>query len=164
MYAYYYMRGGYDKTYKTSPFRYWNTGLGVMRARYNDQTQYSWTISCAKYMFENSRGMCYEWAAAYLYMARRLGFQSYLVVGNVFSDRSATDAARHCWAMIKWDGKWHISDVELEWGYISSYYTQTSTYWNLFEQTLAMEYLSYYENPECSTIKYIFKDESDMYS
>jgi hypothetical protein len=92
-------------------------------------------------------------------MARRLGFQAYPVVGNVFRDRATSDDARHCWVMIKWDNKWHISDVEVEWGYIARFYTGTSTYWNLFDQTVSSEFVTFYENPEYPTICYYFKNE-----
>jgi hypothetical protein len=51
--------------------------------------------------------------------------------------------------------------VEVEWGYLTGYYSYgQSTYWNLFAQTVSSEYISSYTNPECSTIKYFFKNEA----
>jgi hypothetical protein len=159
MYAYYYLRGGYGSSYTTSKFSYRQTSEGYTRKRYNTQEHLEWAIHTAKHMFTYQWGICYNWASAYLYMARRLGFQAYPVVGNVFSDRATSDDARHCWVMIKWNNQWHISDVEVEWGYIAKFYTGTSTYWNLFDQTVSTEWLTYYQNPECSTIRYYFKNE-----
>lgn len=158
--AYYYLRGGEGKTPGSNGFGYRQTGEGYTRTRYNGQYQYAWAIKCAKRMFSQKSGMCYEWATAYLYMARRLGFQAYVVVGNVFQDRYSWEDARHCWCMIKWNGVWHISDVEIEWGYLNKWYTGTSTYWNLFDQAVSTEWLTFYMNPECNSIKYYFKDES----
>lgn len=143
--AYYYIRGGEGATYAASPYKYKNLNHGFERGRYNGQRQYEWILNAAKQMYVNKAGMCYEWAAAYLFVARRLGFQSYIVVGSVFSQ-----STRHCWCMIKWDGKWHISDVEIEWGYLAGWYSNQAVYRNLFSQTVARENFSTYSNPECS--------------
>lgn len=142
--AYYALRGGEGTTYVNSGFGYRNLGWGGAQGRYNEQKHYSWAIDKAKYMFSKKYGECYHWAAALLFMARRLGFQSYLVIGMV----GGGGGSLHCWNMIKWSGKWHLSDVELEWGWLNGWYGARK-YWNLFEQTLSSESVTSYTNPEC---------------
>lgn len=151
--AYYAIRGGDGKnTEPASDYGYLNRFDGYERGRYNGQKHYSWLQSVSKTFFSTKKGSCYYWAGAYLYVARRLGFQSYAVVGDVFNTNT-----RHCWCMIYWDGTWHISDVEIEWGYLYKYYNPSvSYYFNLFNQAVSSEWISYYVNPELSTIKYYF--------
>jgi len=151
--AYYYIRGGEGKDYAASPFRYRRREIAYARGRYNGQTQYSWVIDSANQMFGQRYGMCYEWAAAYLYLARRLGFQAYVVVGSVFQETT-----RHCWCMIEWDGKWHISDVEIEWGYLAGWYSSQAVYRNLFAQTVSSEKYSTYKNPECALTYWVWEE------
>ena len=160
--VYYHFRGGSGAT----PGAWWtygyaNYGDGYVRTRYNQQSHIKWLQNCAKVFISTKRGSCYYWAGAYLYCARRLGFQSYVAVGNIEFDRAPDDAARHCWCMIYWNGKWHISDVETEWGYLNRFYNpNASMYYNLFKQALPRENVTYYENPERPAICYFFKDES----
>lgn len=145
--AFYYLRGGSGEKWTDSGFGYRNTNQGYIQGRYNGQKQYTWQIDCALYMFREKRGMCYHWAAAYMFLARRLGFQAYLVVGTI-------NGSLHCWNQIKWSGKWHISDVELEWGWIAGYYRPGShIYHNLFNETLSSEKVSSYTNK----INYTYK-------
>lgn len=151
--AYYWMRGGWGTEYGQSPFSYKNYGWAYARGRYNSQKHYSWIISHAKLMYTSKKGMCYEWAALYLFVARRLGFQSYVVVGSVFDTSQL-----HCWCMIQWDGKWHISDVEVEWGYMAGYYSSGRVFRNLFGQTVSREYFSSYSNPECSLTYWVWEE------
>lgn len=158
---YYHFRGGSGATLGQSGYGYASYGDGYTRMRYNQQAHLGWLQNCAKVFFSTKRGSCYYWAGAYLYCARRLGFQSYVAVGNLEKDRAPSDPARHCWCMIYWNGKWHISDVETEWGYLNRYYIPgTSLYYNLFKQALPRENVTYYENPERPAICYFFKDES----
>lgn len=154
--AYYYIRGGEGNQYSSSPFRYSKAvDHGFKRGRYNGQQNYSWITSCALTMFSEKKGMCYEWASIYLFLARRLGFQSYIVVGSVFQKNT-----RHCWCMIQWDNKWHVSDVEIEWGYIAGWYTGgQSIYFNLFDQTVSNEKFSTYTSP-ISGVSYWVWEES----
>lgn len=151
--AYYYIRGGQGSTYAASPFKYRRYDFGYKRGRCNEQIHYSWILNAANTMFTQKAGMCYEWASIYLLMARRLGFQSYIVVGSVFQQ-----STRHCWCMIKWDGKWHISDVEIEWGYLAGWYSSQAVYRNLFAQTVSTEYFSTYQNPECALTYWVWDE------
>ncbi len=150
--AYYAIRGGEGaNTQPASGYWYLNYGDAYGKARYNEQKNYNWQQTCAKTFFSTKRGSCYYWACAYLFVARRLGFQSYAVIGDVFRPGTI-----HCWCMIRWDGVWHISDVEVEWGYLNRYYSGNSYYYNLFDQAVSTQWLSYYVSPELSTIKYYF--------
>ncbi len=93
-----------------------------------------WSLRCAKEMYATKRGSCYYWAASFLYLARRLGFQAYPVVGGVNENN-----AQHAWVMIdhgaelddidvnnqaklpaaqrQIDPDEYIYDVELDWAY-----------------------------------------------
>lgn len=162
--AYYSLRGGEGATYVSNGFYYsklnpvthqWLTILG--RKRYNEKTNYPQVIKAAKEMYYTYTGrdykhygMCHQWGSAYLFLARRLGFQAYVVSGGVWS--SGND---HCWVMVQWDGKWHISDVELEWGHLCGYYQGGKIYRNLFDQTVASENITYYKSTVCD-ISYYF--------
>ena len=148
--AYYYLRGGSGATYVDNGFRYLPVGNIFYKGRYNEQGFNGYFIDCAKQMYTKNYGRCYEWGAGYLYLARRLGFQAYLVVGGIGSVSKT-----HCWNMIYWSGKWHISDVEIEWGWLAGYYGGGyKLYRNLFNQTLSSEWVKYYVNPETITSGY----------
>lgn len=145
--VYYVLRGGEGSTYKDSGYGYRALHQGYDQGRYCGQKQYSWQILSAKRMFSQKYGECYHWASALLFLARRLGFQAYLVVGYI-------SGSVHCWNMIQWSGKWHISDVEIEWGWMNGWYSGGTKYLyrNLFEQTVSSESISSYTNPECGLV------------
>ena len=156
--AYYYIRGGRGSDpLPRSGFGYLNRGDGYYRMAYDQYEHIDWLQECAKTFFRTKVGSCYYWAGAYLYMARRLGFQSYVEVGNLENDYPDSAPNRHCWCMIYWDGYWHISDVETEWGYLNRWYGSNSYYYNLFAQTVSSKDIKYYENPERPAICYYFK-------
>ncbi len=71
-----------------------------------------WTQECARVMFQTKRGSCFYWAGAFMYLARRLGYQAYPICGGVNNNN-----ALHAWVMIDEDGVEYIYDVELDWGY-----------------------------------------------
>ena len=89
--------GGYD--YKTVPYG-WKRGTT------------SWTLRCARDMYQTKKGSCFYWAAAFLYLARRLGYQAYPICGGVFPNNGL-----HAWVMIDEDGKEYIYDTELDWAF-----------------------------------------------
>lgn len=154
--AYIYLRGDWDSstlTFTSHGFSYSSYNALIFdRGVYKSQSFTRDFMSCAKHMLTLKYGMCYQWAAAYCYLARRIGMQTYLVVGGIFSNN-----ALHCWNMIYWDGYWHISDVEIEWGWLQGYYGGgLRVYRNLFDQTVATDNLSYYQNPEVPTVCYTF--------
>ncbi len=89
-----------------------------------------WTLSCARIMYETKGGVCYYWASAFLYLARRLGYQAYPVCGGV-----GTGNQLHAWVVIEWDdGEEYIFDVELEWAYTWDFYRRGYSYMNMFKQ------------------------------
>lgn len=89
-----------------------------------------WTLSCARVMYESKRGVCYYWASAFLYLARRLGYEeAYAVCGGV-----GTQNQLHAWVVIPFDGEDYIFDVELEWAYMWDFYQRGYTYMNMFKQ------------------------------
>ncbi len=98
-----------------------------------------WSLECAKAMYESKRGSCYYWAASFLYLARRLGYQAYPVCGGVH-----TNNALHAWVMIEWpDGEEYIFDVELEWAYARGFYDGVIRPTNLFKQPVNAAKLFY---------------------
>lgn len=80
-----------------------------------------WTEESAIWMFTYQRGNCYCYAAAFQYMANRLGYQAYSISGGL-----GTSNSDHAWVMI--DGK--LYDPELEYAYL--YRFSTSRYYNLY--------------------------------
>lgn len=89
-----------------------------------------WALECAEVMFQGKTGICFHWSAAFLYLARRLGYQAYPVCGGVHSNN-----AIHAWVMIDWpDGQSYIFDVELEWAYARGFYDGVIRPTNLFKQ------------------------------
>ena len=76
-----------------------------------------WAEESALFMFEHKKGNCYCFAGQFLYMARRLGYDAYVVSGGVGHKDSD-----HAWVMIHENGTPYIYDVELEWGYRAGKY------------------------------------------
>ncbi|MCC8357147.1 MAG: S-layer homology domain-containing protein, partial [Oscillospiraceae bacterium] len=97
-----------------------------------------WTEECAVFMFTNGKGNCYCFASAFMYMARRLGYQAYPISGGVGSANSD-----HGWVMIPWsDGVTYMFDVELEYAYRYRY--STKKYYNLYKMTTSTAPFKYY--------------------
>ena len=152
--AYYVLRGGEGSNYVDNGFFYVRKGTMLTADRYNLQKQNSLLISCAKQMFSVKYGLCYQWGAAYHFIITRLGFQSYVVVGTVGNPGNTGTA--HCWNIVKWDGDWYLSDVELEWGWLAGKKGNgQKLYWNLFDQKLSGEWVKSYTNSE-TNLKYTF--------
>ena len=150
--AYYYLRGGSGETFADNGFKYRAIGEIFYWGRYYEQQFFYSFMESAKQMYSKNYGRCYEWGAGYNYLAKRLGFNAYLVVGGIFSNN-----ATHCWNMIEWDGVWHISDVEIEWGWMSGHYGGgLKLYRNLFDQALSSQWVTSYTNPEVPTVCYKF--------
>ena len=87
-------------------------------------------------MFEHKKGNCYCFAGQFLYMARRLGYNAYVVSGGV--GRKDSD---HAWVMICENGVPYIYDVELEWGYRAGRYGHTE--YNMYKMPLNKTVFSY---------------------
>lgn len=95
-----------------------------------------WAEESALFMFEHKKGNCYCFAGQFLYMARRLGYDAYVVSGGV--GRKNTD---HAWVMIHENGKPYIYDVELEWGYRVGKYGKAE--YNMYKMPLDKTVFSY---------------------
>jgi hypothetical protein len=108
----------------------------------------AWSLECAEVMFETKGGTCYYWASAFLYLARRLGYQAYPVCGGV-----GTKNQLHAWVVIEWDdGESYIFDVELEWAYSRGYYDGNYTPTDMFKQPL-----------NATKVIYVFPDQTATY-
>lgn len=66
----------------------------------------------AKYMFKNKRGNCFRYAACYAYIARVLGYDSRVVVGEI--TRLGGGRTPHGWTEVKVGGKWYIFDTNMQ--------------------------------------------------
>lgn len=96
----------------------------------------AWAEESALFMFEHKKGNCYCFAGQFLYMARRLGYDAYVVSGGV--GRKDSD---HAWVMIHENGKPYIYDVELEWGYRAGRYGHAN--YNMYKMPVNNTVFSY---------------------
>lgn len=96
----------------------------------------AWAEESALFMFEHKKGNCYCFASQFLYMARRLGYNAYVVSGGV--GRKDSD---HAWVMICENGVPYIYDVELEWGYRAGRYGHAE--YNMYKMPLNKTVFSY---------------------
>ncbi len=95
-----------------------------------------WAEESALFMFEHKKGNCYCFAGQFLYLARRLGYDAYVVSGGVGHKNSD-----HAWVMIHENGTPYIYDVELEWGYRVGKYGHAE--YNLYKMPLNKTVFSY---------------------
>ncbi len=98
-----------------------------------------WSLYCARVMYTEKMGSCFYWASAFLYVARRLGYQAYPVCGGV-----GTLNQLHAWVMLVIDEEEFICDVELEWAYRLGFYSgihQPNA--NLYMQPVNRTYMLY---------------------
>jgi len=63
----------------------------------------------AKYLLTNGRGNCYRYASGFACIAKVLGYEARVHVGEVTSIHGGM--AAHGWATVKSGGKWYICDV-----------------------------------------------------
>lgn len=96
----------------------------------------AWAEESALFMFEHKKGNCYCFAGQFLYMARRLGYDAYVVSGGV--GRKDSD---HAWVMICENEVPYIYDVELEWGYRAGRYGHAE--YNMYKMPLNKTVFSY---------------------
>lgn len=74
--------------------------------------------SYATYMFKNKTGNCYRYAAAMVYIARVLGYDSRLAVGGVTSS-STRSLSAHGWCEVKIGSTWKMIDCSMQRAYTS---------------------------------------------
>ena len=72
-----------------------------------------WAEEATLRFLKYGKGNCYCFAGLFMYCARRLGYQAYVVAGNEHRVDNA-----HAWTMIEWaDGETYLFDVQLEYAY-----------------------------------------------
>lgn len=72
-----------------------------------------WAEEATLAFLEQGKGNCYCFAGLFLYCARRLGYQAYVVAG--WESKPTND---HAWVMIEQDGKTLLYDPQLEYAYL----------------------------------------------
>ena len=76
-------------------------------------------------MFTNKAGNCYRFAASFVCVARVLGYDARIGVGNIES--SSGGWAAHGWAEIYVDGTWYICDLSMHRSSTQNYYMRTTS-------------------------------------
>lgn len=71
----------------------------------------------ACHYFQYAQGDCSAWAAAFVYIARRIGYQAWIAEGELASGQP------HAWEIIEIGGTKYTFDVEQEWGFMYKYYS-----------------------------------------
>ena len=72
-----------------------------------------WAEEAAVSFLETGKGNCYCFAGLFMYCARQLGYQAYVVAG--WESKPTND---HAWTMIEQDGKALLYDAQLEYAYL----------------------------------------------
>ena len=72
-----------------------------------------WAEEAAAAFLETGKGNCYCFAGLFMYCARQLGYQAYVVAG--WESKPTND---HAWTMIEQDGKALLYDAQLEYAYL----------------------------------------------
>ena len=75
-----------------------------------------WAQEAAEAFLRQGKGNCYCFAALFMYCARRLGYQAYVVAGH--ESRADND---HAWTMIDEADGTYLYDVQLEYAYLYIY-------------------------------------------
>ena len=83
----------------------------------------NWTGSYATDILMNGKGNCYNYAAAFAYIAKGLGYEARVCTGTVTS--SLGGRTIHAWTEVKMGRNWYIFDTEMQDAKGSDYYKQT---------------------------------------
>ena len=83
----------------------------------------NWTGAYAKDMLLEGKGNCYNYAAAFAYIAKGLGYDAKVCTGTVLS--SLGGQTPHAWTEVKVNRTWYIFDAEMQDAKGSGYYKQT---------------------------------------
>ena len=65
-------------------------------------------------IFETGKGDCYNFTAAFYYLARALGYDARTVVGTCRYSWNSTRAVSHAWVLISMDGGTYLFDPQIE--------------------------------------------------
>ncbi len=83
----------------------------------------NWTSEYATDILKTGRGNCYNYAAAFAYIAKGLGFEARVCAGTVTS--SLGGRTGHAWTEVKLGNEWYIFDTEMQDAKGQGYYKQT---------------------------------------
>ena len=78
-----------------------------------------WETEIAKTMLSAKKGNCYSWAAAYTYLARKVGYPAEAIAGESISPKG--NRSIHAWTEIVIDGTAYTFDPEIEAVYAATY-------------------------------------------
>lgn len=72
-----------------------------------------WEKDYALEMFEDKKGSCYHYAAAYAFLAKKAtGYSVRIGIGQ--TDGFSGNLQKHAWAEVKIGGKWYICDPNMD--------------------------------------------------
>jgi transglutaminase-like putative cysteine protease len=98
----------------------------VATSSYERKTDYpsgNWAPGYAKEILSTGKGNCYNYAAAFAYVAKGLGYDARVCTGTVMS--SLGGRTPHAWTEIRMGNNWYIFDAEMQGAKGSGYYKQT---------------------------------------
>ncbi len=98
----------------------------VATSSYERKTDYpsgNWAPDYAREILSTGKGNCYNYAAAFAYVAKGLGYEARVCTGTVMS--SLGGRAPHAWTEIRMGNNWYIFDTEMQGAKGSGYYKQT---------------------------------------
>lgn len=72
-----------------------------------------WEKDYAQEMFEDKKGSCYHYAAAYAFLAKKAAGCS-VRIGVGQTDGFSGKLQKHAWAEVKLNGKWYICDPNMD--------------------------------------------------
>lgn len=78
-----------------------------------------WEPEIAKTMLTSKKGNCYSWAAAFTYLARKVGYPATAIAGESVSAKG--NRSVHAWTEITKDGVAYTFDPEIEAVYAANY-------------------------------------------
>ena len=78
-----------------------------------------WAEEAALSFLETGKGNCYCFAGLFMYCARQLGYQAYVVAG--WESNPTND---HAWTMIEQDGRALLYDAQLEYAYLYMFHRE----------------------------------------
>ncbi len=84
-----------------------------------------WTAPYAAQMLADGKGNCYNYASAFAYIAKGLGYDATVCTGTVQS--SLGGQTPHAWTEIRMGDNWYIFDAEMQGAKGGGYYKQTYT-------------------------------------
>ena len=108
------LSGGADSAARLEAvFDYIRDNFKYLSMAHYDAGTTDWAQEAAEAFLQQRKGNCYCFAATFMYCARRLGYQAYVVAGH--ESRPDND---HAWTMIDEADGTYLYDVQLEYAYL----------------------------------------------